>query len=344
MRNKITIQDIANKVGMSKYAVSRALSGKSGVSTETRQYIAQIAEQMGYSKEKSFTKQLTPSFEFPIEKWTGTILILFPDVRYRNTESLYWGPVFNGVTSVLEQKGVNIITLTEPSNESIFSLLNPEAIKGIVTLGTISTSILLDIQQLNIPVVMIDHLDPSFQSDSIFADNTGSIQQIMYHLIRDGYRKFQFIGNIQDAASFNQRYLAYRSALDEHNIEVKQNIRLLSREVDSIHELMPEIVEQDELPEVYVCSNDTTALFAIEALEKLGIQVPRDVIFTGFDHIYPELPLYATVDVNKSAIGSRAVDQLFWRIMNSDYPFEKKLLATQLILNKQHARLMQRTT
>ncbi len=46
---RVTIADIAAETGMSVYAVSRTLSGKSGVSDSSRAYISEIAERMGYS-------------------------------------------------------------------------------------------------------------------------------------------------------------------------------------------------------------------------------------------------------------------------------------------------------
>jgi len=345
MRNKITIQDIANEVGMSKYAVSRALSGKSGVSPETRQYIVQSAEQLGYFKEKPLTKFYSPPIETPFDSWsgTGTILVLFPNIPYQDTESLYWGPLFNGISTRLNQKGVNILTLTEPPNDSIFSLLNPDAIKGIVTLGSIATSILLEIQSLNIPMIMVDHLDSNLQCDTIFSDNMIGVQQIMQQLISDGYRKYQFVGNIHDAQSFNERWLAYRTALEDQKIELNQNPILISPTLEHIEDVVLEAVQKEGLPEVFVCANDTTAMFAIEALNRMNLQVPRDCIITGFDFTYPELPLYATVNVNKELIGSRAVDQLFWRIMNPNQPYERRLLSAELILNRQYSKALQKT-
>ncbi|UJF32723.1 LacI family DNA-binding transcriptional regulator [Paenibacillus hexagrammi] len=45
---KITMQDIADRLGVSKYVVSKALSGKSGVSAATRQRVLLMAGQLGY--------------------------------------------------------------------------------------------------------------------------------------------------------------------------------------------------------------------------------------------------------------------------------------------------------
>ena len=46
--SRVTLQSIADHLGISKFAVSRALAGKSGVSEDTRRTILTTAEQFGY--------------------------------------------------------------------------------------------------------------------------------------------------------------------------------------------------------------------------------------------------------------------------------------------------------
>jgi LacI family transcriptional regulator len=45
---RLTIQDVAEAVGLSKFSVSRALSGKPGVGEATRARVLQAAHSMGY--------------------------------------------------------------------------------------------------------------------------------------------------------------------------------------------------------------------------------------------------------------------------------------------------------
>ena len=53
MQKKITMNDIANQLGISKNAVSQALSGKDGVSEDTRKKVMETAESLGYIYKKS---------------------------------------------------------------------------------------------------------------------------------------------------------------------------------------------------------------------------------------------------------------------------------------------------
>ena len=115
----------------------------------------------------------------------------------------------------MSQKGLNVVTLTEPSGDHMFNFLKPEAIRGIITIGSISTQVLLDIGQLEIPVVMVDHSDPAYQCDTVFADTFECMRELTTKLVSKGYRSFQFVGNISDAPSFYERWLAFRSTLEE---------------------------------------------------------------------------------------------------------------------------------
>ncbi|MDR6715666.1 LacI family DNA-binding transcriptional regulator [Paenibacillus sp. FSL R7-0198] len=342
MKTKVTIQEIAHFTGLSKFAVSRALSGKSGVSDQTRDVILKAAGKLGYFKDNSMLSgELYNNNESQEPKNTrssGTILILFPNVRYQNQDSVYWGPVFNGISSKLNQKGINILTLTEPSADQLFTLLNPDAIRGIITVGSISTPILLEIKRLSIPVVMVDHLDPVFHSDSIFTDNFASMREIMLYLLRKGFKTFQFVGNIGDAHSFYERWIAYTSVLMGHGMEIHQIPELSNQALDEFRQTFTSVINEDNLPEVFVCANDFYGLYTIEALESMGIRVPDQCVVTGFDNLYDNIPLLATVNVNKELLGARAVDQMLWRIANPESNVEKKLILADVVIREQFGR------
>jgi LacI family transcriptional regulator len=334
---KVTIQEIADLAGVSKFAVSRALAGKSGVSVQTREMILKAAGQLGYFKsneQKRFDDKLLDHNDIA---WSGTIIVLFPNIRYQNRESVYWGPVFDGISARLNQKGLDVITLTEPSSDHMFSVLKPDAIQGIITIGSISTQILIDIGRLKIPVVMVDHADPVFHCDTVFTDNFNCMKEMMLKLVSKGYRRFQFVGNIRDALSFYERWLAYRSILEEHGIALNQDPLLIGPEADDMYKLVPK-VSLDVLPEVYVCANDTNAFYLIDELRKRGLDVPHHCAVTGFDNTNKTHPILATVNVNKEMLGMRAVDQMLWRIANRSYAFERKLIYGEIMIREEYAR------
>jgi LacI family transcriptional regulator len=325
---KVTIQEIAELANVSKFAVSRALSGKSGVSDKTREMILKAAGQLGYFKNepRSHTGNLQGA---DLGQWSGTIVVLFPNIRYQNRNSLYWGPIFDGVSTRLNQKGLDILTLTEPTSDRVFSLLNPDAIHGIITIGTISTQILRDIKELNIPIVMVDHFDPTLHCDTIMTDNFTCMREMVTKLISKGYKSFQFVGDIDYAQSFYERWIAFRATLEQFQLELKQRSSLFGPE--SSIEPMVSAIPDDELPEVFVCANDKSAAHVLASLKIRGITLAQCAV-TGFDNTHEMLPMLATVNINKELLGMRAVDIMLWRIANRQSNFEKTLVYEDVII------------
>lgn len=57
LRKKVTMNDIAERLGVSTVSVSNALSGKSGVSPNVRDEIFRLANELGYVYQKATPKQ-----------------------------------------------------------------------------------------------------------------------------------------------------------------------------------------------------------------------------------------------------------------------------------------------
>ncbi|MCM3782800.1 LacI family DNA-binding transcriptional regulator [Neobacillus mesonae] len=339
MRKKVTIQQIASKAGVSKFSVSRTLSGKAGVSERTRELILHAAEQLGYYNQTSSAPAdnnsgKNKSDDSPREaRPKGTILVLFPNVRFQNYDSAYWGPILDGVTTRLNEYSLDILTVTEPTYDNLFSLLNPDAIIGAITIGAVSTMSLYDLHRLEIPVIMVDHLDSTISCDTIFTDNQSSMRELMNLLISKGFKKFQFVGNKSEAYSFFERWTVYKMTLEQFGLSIDQNDELLKASLEDMEQALT--VLRANLPEVFICVNDATAMDLIEALKRQGILIPDQCLVTGFDHINDQFPITVTVHVNKEILGTRAVDQMLWRFANPNAPMEKKQIAAEVMVREQ---------
>ncbi|MEK0315786.1 LacI family DNA-binding transcriptional regulator [Cohnella sp. 56] len=333
MRNKVTIQQIADLAGLSKFAVSRALAGKPGVSPQTRDLIIKTAGQLGYFHEASSAPVARTDRN---ESMTaGAVAILFPNIRYQNQENEYWGSIFSSIVQRLEELSLDVLTLTQPARDNLSNILNPEGILGVITVGTVSTQVLLDIRQLGIPIVMIDHSDPAIPCDSLFADNQAGIHELMTILISKGYRSFQFFGPTSFSRSFYERWQSYRSALESFRVPYRQDEKLITTEGEELHAHVQQLVRDSQLPEVFVCANDWEAMMLTEWLRAEGKAVPDDCAVTGFDDS-PDAaamtPGLTTVRVSKELLGSRAVDQLIWRASNRGSNPERKLIAGEVVI------------
>ncbi|WP_084225754.1 LacI family DNA-binding transcriptional regulator [Paenibacillus pectinilyticus] len=353
MSRKITMQEIADRMGVSKYVVSKALAGKSGVSSETKQRVVQMAGQLGYLAQK----KTTPSELDTNKKWRSegaddggsTVLVLMPNIRFQTKESTYWGKILDGISKELELRGADMLTLTLNAAEGLNSSLRPQGLAGVIGVGEISRPLLMEVIRLGLPLVLLDHDDPFISADQVFANNRESAYRIVQYLLGLEHRSVQFVGNTSFSKSFRERWHGFREALEEADIAYQPNAfqKLLHLESldphlqeEQIHDALRPHLERSTLPSALVCANDRIAQATIAALRSLGVSVPEEVSVTGFDNIELDYPLLAeltTVNVTKELIGKRGVDVLFWRIENPELPAETILLRGDIIVRNSTA-------
>lgn len=345
MSKKVTMQQIADHVNVSKFAVSKALSGKSGVSPDTREKIIQAATQLGYFVQKRNKPIVSHAISNrPASPDRNTIIVLIPNVREQNRQSSFWGRIIDGITVGLEENYLGMMIVTEHITDNFTKLINPDAVLGLVGVGLISNQLLLEIRNLNIPFVLVDHEDSLIPSDVLFMNNYECVRRAANYLLGNGHRKLQFVGNIRYSRSFYDRWLGFRSMLEEQNVELVQHQELLTFEgvnrsemTEQLDHILREMQQAGELPTAFVCANDSIAIYVMTILMRLGVDVPNQCSVTGFDNIEDaglSSPTLSTVHVNKEALGQRSVETLLWRITHPDGPKEKILLSGDFVLRQ----------
>jgi LacI family transcriptional regulator len=334
------MQQIADYLGVSKFAVSIALSGKEGVSAETRERVYRAANELGY-----FSQKYAKSFHGqgpPKRPASGVIVVLFPDIRYQIKESSYWSPIVNGITEELKSSGYNMVAITEVNGDHALKVINPGMMDGVISVGPVSEKLLTEVCSWGTPLVTIDNELPE-AADSVFINNFDSVRMLTNQLIGMGHRSFQYVGDIRYARSFYDRWIGFRAALEDHGIPYTPEPGLLSLgedcfyKTDEIKQHIAELLQRDELPGVFVCACDKIAMMTVAALAELELNVPRDCSVTGFDDIEEAVkctPQLTTVQVPKQWLGIRAVRQLLWRIQSRETPPEKILLPGQILIRE----------
>lgn len=342
MAKKVTMQQIADHLGVSKFVISKALSGKGGVSEATKERVIQAASQLGYFAQKNaYMKNVKR--ELPISTASGhkqSVLVLMPNIRFQTKDSLYWGKILDGISARLEEAGLGMVIISEQSIDNFLHVLNPNGILGLIGVGEISTSLLLEVHRIGLPMVLVDHEDPLIPSDTLFANNYDCMHRLTKHLIGIGHKQMIFIGNARYSRSFHDRWTAFRSALEESNIDVTHkedwlfNLEGIQHFQEQIKQWAGKKQKAGKLPTALICANDMIAIDALHALQELGISVPHDISVTGFDNVedaYIVKPALTTVHVAKEAMGRKAVDQLLQRIDKKEAPLEKVLLLGEVI-------------
>ncbi|MDQ0206684.1 LacI family DNA-binding transcriptional regulator [Alkalicoccobacillus murimartini] len=336
-QKKITMQVIADTVGVSKYVVSKTLNNKPGVSDITRQKILFAAKQLGYLKEG----QLAPSTQLnrKIEVENGYILVFLPNSQYQSITYTYWGSVYQGISVGIQSKKAGMIVIT--SEMDLSKKVDVTNLIGIITLGTLDEQSLVALSGYGIPIVMIDHEDKLMRADSIFMDNRSGVERITDHLIGLGHKNITFIGELKHSRSFFDRWIGFRTVIEKAGLEQATTLMDITYNDDMEDEIQLKLnswkKEKIPFPTAFVCANDHIARRVINLFEDNGLSCPRDVSVTGFDLLDEEegqTPALTTVQVLKQVIGRRAVDRLVWRINHSEYPPEKILISGDMLLKE----------
>ncbi|PWV88426.1 LacI family transcriptional regulator [Paenibacillus cellulosilyticus] len=342
MTKKVTMQQIADHLGVSKYVVSKALSGKKGVSEATKERVIQVSSQLGYFAQNSgYVKPIKlgrEEEEKPNADIRQSVLVLMPNIRFQTRDSLYWGRILDGISKRLEDKGIGMVIVMEQNAETFMHLLKPEGILGMIGVGEIASSMLLEIHRLGVTMVLVDHEDPLIPSDTLFANNYDCMYRLTKHLIGIGHRTIGFVGNQRYSRSFFDRWSGFRSAMEEYELwsgeEHLTQLDNMEHYDEPIKQWLLRRKKLRTLPTALVCANDSLALDASKAALELGLSVPDDLSITGFDNIDDSVrhsPPLTTVNVPKESLGARAVDKLLDRIDRSKEPLEKILIAGEVI-------------
>lgn len=341
---KITMQQIADHLGVSKFVVSKALSGKGGVNEATKERVIQAASQLGYFNQKNgYVKNIIPSgHALPAASGKQSVLVLMPNIRFQNKESLYWGRLLEGISRELEEQGLGMIIVSEPKGDNFINILNPDGILGMVGVGQIATSLLLEVHRIGLPMVLVDHEDPLIPSDTIFANNLDGMARLTNHLIGLGHRELHFLGNSFFSRSFRDRWIGFRGALEENGLTPQAGddpmLKLEGIETGAFRDEFVNWVQRRKkartLPTALVCANDSIAVNVCSVLNELGLSVPADIAVCGFDNIddaAANAPSITTVNVPKEDLGQRAVKKLLDRLANPGAPQEKIMISVETV-------------
>lgn len=352
MKRKMTSLDIANRLGLSRTTVSKALNGNEGVPESTRERVLNMAAKIGY---KHYGREITPApgnsgrnsavGSGTSDGSTGalrTIALLIPSGIGMSQQG-YWVDVLRGVEETARHYDctmvLHFISPQDCKELKIPHSLSNREIDGVIAAGLTSKDYIHALKEWDLPTVLIDcHAD--FQTkdmicDTVMMESEQSVFELTSHLISLGHTSIGFIGNIQNCLSFNERWFGFTRALIHAALPLEKSYCAIA-DVPShyfdIREVGDALSTMPKLPSALVCANDLVARQVIKWVSSQGLHVPVDVSVTGFDLLSDgeesESKNHLTsVRVNGSNIGARAFEQLLWRANHRDRPAENIRIA-----------------
>ena len=327
-----TMQDVANKAGVSKATVSRVLSGKGYVSQETKDQVFKAIEEAGY-RPNLLARNLATSKSMCI----GLVV----------TNTLYNGNYFSELISQaakkLDANGRQLILVdgkhsAEEEREAI-QFLHDLRCDGIIIYPRFLSVDEMDdiIDKYNKPVMVVNRKLRKHQSHCIYCDHKGSGLQSTRALIERGHRNIAFITGSMDSPTAIERLSGYKEALSAAGLPVNDALIIPGKWTPASGAAAVEaLLAGGQTFSAILASNDEMAIGAMKKLHEAGIAVPADVSVIGFDNIPTArflIPALSSVKDPVSDMVSEVISQII-SMLDGGYLSDQNKFVSELILRE----------
>lgn len=332
MAERVTIQDIADALGLSRNTVSKAINNTGLLADATREKIIKKAIDMGY-KQFSYVniadlngKRSEPgsvSAPMPME------IALFSIGYIGNSH--FSSSMLDNVQRELSQLGYSF-TVHRIPREDVKALrlpvhYNKEKTAGIICVEMFDRKYSNMLCSLKTPILFVDSpvvgMGDPLQADCLYMENKANIHSFVREMVSRGKEKIGFIGDYMHCQSFFERYMGYREALSLLELPCLEEYCITDNKTNGMgggtyqKYLAQRIESMHSLPDIFICANDFVALDLLQAFKNLKITVPEDVWLCGFDDS-PEskviTPPLTTIHIHSRIMGFSAVYLLMSRI------------------------------
>ncbi|MDC7236796.1 MAG: LacI family DNA-binding transcriptional regulator [Sphaerochaetaceae bacterium] len=326
---KITMQDIADQLNLSRNTISRALLDKDGISDEVKQKVIKTANSLGYEKKVVNLKK----------KQKRICVITCRDFFLDQT---YFAEIFLGIEEIskIHDIFVNFLVLDDDSNK----INHQENVLGFIIAGKVKSNIVKMLSSLTVPKVYIDFEPDGSCDDVVIMDNEKGLNLIFKELIKKGHKEIGFIGNRFMYTSFQKRYQYFLSELRENNLKKVDEYILTDSEQPywQFGVIKNELKKMTKFPTAFICINDRTAFALMQEIDALGLRIPEDISVIGFDNVKDKeifSPSLTTVNVYKGELGRVACSLLLQKIKNKN-SISKKILVDVSLIEKNSVKML----
>lgn len=214
-------------------------------------------------------------------------------------------PYYNDLLYNLEIEGQNnnckILYMSISSNTNIKNIINNKNFISIAFGSKTDEKILKNVEEMGIPVIMINESHPNFTSISY--DNIDGAYKALEHLFNLGHKNIALISGPKDFYTSKEKMIGCYKAMHEENIFIPdENIYYGDWEFKSGYDGAMKLFSNSKTnPTALFAFNDMMAIGAMKALSEMGLSIPNDISIIGFDNMdqlkFTE-PNLTTIDSN----------------------------------------------
>jgi LacI family transcriptional regulator len=276
-REGVTIAQLADHLNLAKGTISAVLNNSpysTSIPQRTKDRILAGAAELNYQP-NYLARYLRQKRSFSI----GIVVEEIGDP--------YSSVVVSGIESVLSRREYIFLTVVHRHNPELlqkyFDTLRTRGVEGIITIDTKPDA------PPALPVVAIPGYSNLPGVHNIVLDHRKAAQAALEHLVGLGHRKIAVFRGQQLSSDSMERWKSIREVANEMDIPIEDQLTV---ELTGDHaspqpgfEAIYQLQARGAKYTAVFAYNDMAAIGAIQALRKIGLQVPNDVSVVGFDDV-----------------------------------------------------------
>ena len=334
-KHRISLKDLAQRLGVSIATVSRALHSSPEIGKEMQERVKALARELNY-KPNPFAQSLR--LEAP-----RVIGVVVP-----NLVTHYYAAVLDGIETEARKAGYSVISansheLREDEARAIdnFNSLHVEGIIACLAQDTTDYSHFDEVAQAGIPLVFFGRTCMTDQFSSVTANGDEAAQQATQHLIDTGSKRIAFIGGPNHLDMVKRRKHGYLEALRENRIPIDRTLVACGRiDFEVAMQAALDLLRREDRPDAILAFNDIITFAAFSAVKELGLRIPEDVALIGFTddvHASYVTPRLSAIEDQSELMGKTACHLLLQQIAG-DTKVYKKIIPQKLVIRETSAK------
>lgn len=278
MTTNTRLEDIASYLGLSVSTVSRALSGSSSISNETRASVQRAASELGYRLPAQGRKRRKSA--------TRIIGVVIGALHNR-----FMTQLLEHLHNALRESGYQMTLIIDSMSEAnALQTLRP-LVDGyldglIIATATLDSPVVAELRKRGIPMVLVVRSIDQSGVDTVEIDNSYAGELCARHLTELGHRRIGLIMGPRNTSTSRDRVSGALKYLNQQGIQA-YDVPLVWGEYTTetgYSSAMTMLAAHPDLTAI-VAGNDTIAIGVLEAARRRELIVPERLSVIGFDDI-----------------------------------------------------------
>ncbi|MXP21755.1 LacI family DNA-binding transcriptional regulator [Gordonia sp. HNM0687] len=269
--NRPTMQDVADRVGVSKATVSLVFRKAPGVGDKTREDVLAAAEALGYRMNRAAALMTARRSHL-----LGVVVQIRNSFHAEIVESIVSAADLVGYETVL-----GAVTPTHDESRVIETLIDFRC-EGMLLIGPELDA--KDIVELGerLPTVVVGRRMSSPLVDVVRANDARGIGTVVDHLVDLGHRRIVHVAAGPGVIASDRR-AGFLRAMQRHQLDAHDAVIDAGGYTEEAGMAAARRLLGSEMPTGIVCANDRLAVGILDMVRRAGLDVPGDVSITGYD-------------------------------------------------------------